>query len=201
MLFVYKTLKISISIMAVLTIILGGIYPLAVFLIGQTFFSFKANGSLLFNPKNQTVIGSSLIGQNFQSPLYFHPRPSYAGPNGYDAIRSGASNLPQTSTKLIGAVEQRAEQYRQFNLVPLDVYIPIDAVTASGSGLDPHISISNALLQIPRIAKARNISEEKVARLVQQQTTREAFGILGQPHINVLMLNLSLDQCQYEKVE
>lgn len=196
-----KTLKTAISAMILMTVLLGGVYPLAAFVIGQTFFSFKANGSLLFSPKNQTVVGSSLIGQNFQSPLYFHPRPSFAGPNGYDAVRSGASNLSPTSINLIGLVEQRTEHYRQTNLVPADVYLPVDAVTASASGLDPHISISNALLQIPRIAKARNISEEKVARLVQEQTTREAFGILGQPHINVLLLNLSLDQFHFEKVE
>lgn len=194
----FKTCKTALCTLLLFTVLLGGIYPLAVFLIGQTFFSFHANGSLLFSPKNQTLIGSSLIAQPFESPQYFHPRPSATN---YDGIHSGASNLSPTSSALLDLIQKRSKSYHEINGLSPGLLIPIDAVTASGSGVDPHISISNALLQIPRIAKARRISEEQVARLIEKHTTRESFGILGQPRINVLLLNLSLDRYQYEKVQ
>lgn len=178
----------------VLAVVCCGLYPLIVFGISQAFFREKANGSLIVDP-NGTVRGSKLLGQTFVDPKYFHPRPSAAG-NGYDATSSGGSNLGPTSRKLNDAIKERIAAYRSENSLSETVPVPADAVTASGSGLDPHISLQNAELQLPRVAKIRGLSTDKVHELVQQNTDRRNLGVFGDPGVNVLQLNLSLDQQQ-----
>jgi K+-transporting ATPase ATPase C chain len=133
-----------------------------------------------------------LIGQGFAGPKYFHPRPSAAG-RGYDAVRSGGSNLGPTSKKLVDAVRQRAADYRAENNLGPETMVPADAVTASASGLDPHISLKNALLQTPRVARARGLDKMAVRKLAEAYTQGRDLGILGEPRVNVLMLNLALD--------
>ena len=175
----------------VLAVVCCGLYPLIVFGISQVLFHDKANGSLIVDP-NGTVRGSRLLGQEFAGAKYFHPRPSAAG-NGYDATSSGGSNLGPTSRKLNDAIKERIAAYRAENSLSETEPVPADAVTASGSGLDPQISLRNAELQTPRIAKARGLSEEKVRELVQQNTDGRDLGVLGDPGVNVLELNLALD--------
>jgi len=153
-------------------------------------FPAKANGSLIV--RSGTTLGSSLIGQGFSGPEYFHPRPSAAG-QGYDAVRSGGSNLGPTSKKLIDAVRQRTSDYRAENSLSPEIMVPADAVTASASGLDPHISLNNALFQMPRVAGARGLDEMTVRKLVEAYTKGRDLGIFGEPRVNVLMLNLALD--------
>lgn len=169
-----------------------GIYPLIVFGISQTLFRDKANGSLIVDPDG-TVRGSKLLSQGFTDAKYLHPRPSAAG-NGYDAASSGGSNLGPTSRKLNDAIEERIAAYRVENGLSQSQPVPADAVTASGSGLDPHISLQNAELQIRRVAKARGVGEDKVRELVRQNTESRDLGILGEPGVNVLELNRALDQ-------
>jgi potassium-transporting ATPase KdpC subunit len=175
----------------ILAVVCCGIYPLIVFGIAQVVFPNKANGSLILD-KNGTVRGSTLIGQNFFGAKYFHPRPSAAG-NGYDPTSSGGSNLGPTSQKLNDAIKDRIAAYRAENGLTETDSIPADAVTASGSGLDPHISLRNAELQMPRVAKARGLSEDKVRALIEQNTDAPSLGFLGDPGVNVLKLNLALD--------
>jgi K+-transporting ATPase ATPase C chain len=175
-----------------LAVVCCGIYPLVVFGIGQTLFHNQANGSLIVD-KDGTIHGSRLIGQQFTSEKYFQSRPSAAG-NGYDATSSGGSNLGPTSQKLNDALAQRVADYRTQNNLATNAPVPADAVTASGSGLDPHISVANAELQMPRVAKVRNLPLEKVQSLVRANTDPADFGILGAPGVNVLALNLALDQ-------
>ena len=175
----------------VLAIVCCGIYPLIVFGIGQAAFHDKANGSLLVD-KDGTIHGSKLLGQNFTAEKYFHPRPSAAG-NGYDAANSGGSNLGPTSQKLNDAIKDRIAAYRAENGLKETEPVPADAVTASGSGLDPHISLPNAQLQASRVAKARNLSEDKVRELIRSHTDKPDLGCLGEAGINVLTLNLALD--------
>jgi len=176
----------------VLAFICCGVYPLVVFGISQTFFRDKANGSLIVDA-NGMVHGSKLLAQGFTDPQYFHPRPSAAG-NGYDAANSGGSNLGPTSKKLNDAIKDRIDAYRKENGLNENEAVPADAVTASGSGLDPDISERNAELQIPRVSKARGLSEEKLRDLIQQYTHGRDLGVLGEPRVNVLTLNLALDQ-------
>ena len=175
----------------VLAIVCCGLYPLVVFGISQMLFHDKANGSLIVD-RNGTVRGSKLLAQGFTAEKYFHPRPSAAG-NGYDAAGSSGSNLGPTSQKLNDAIKDRIGAYRKENRLSENDSVPADAVTASGSGLDPHISLRNAELQTPRVAKARGLSEEKVRELVQQNTDGPDLGIFGEPGVNVLELNLALD--------
>ena len=175
----------------VLAVVCCGVYPLIVFGISQTLFRDKANGSLIVDPDG-TVRGSKLLGQEFADPKYFHPRPSAAG-NGYDAASSGGSNLGPTSQKLSIAIKERVAAYRKENGLNENNSVPADAVTASGSGLDPHISLGNTELQTPRIAKARGLSEQKVHELVQENTDGRDLAVLGEPGVNVLKLNLALD--------
>ena len=185
-------LRSAILVTLALAVVCSGLYPLIVFGISQAAFHDKANGSLIVDPDG-TVRGSKLLGQNFTAGKYFHPRPSAAG-NGYDAANSGASNLGPTSEKLKNAINDRIETYRKENNLGTNTPIPADAVTASASGLDPHISVRNAELQIPRVAKARNLREDQVRYLVIQNTQGSDLRILGDAGVNVLLLNRALDQ-------
>ena len=152
-------------------VILCGLYPLIVYGAAQLLFPHQANGSLLVD-KSGAVRGSALLAQNFTGAQYFHPRPSAAGANGYDATSSGGSNLGPTSSNLVANITQNIATYRSDNNLATNAPVPADAVTASASGLDPHISVANAELQIPRVAKARGISEEQVRKLVEAKHQR-----------------------------
>ncbi len=187
-------IKTSIIATIVLAIILSGLYPVVVWGLAQLAFPHQANGSLI-ESNDRRIIGSELLGQSFSGEKYFHPRPSAAG-TGYDAVSSSGTNLGPTSQKLMDAIKTAAENYRKENNLSADVLIPGDAVTSSGSGLDPHISVRNAQLQLPRVAKARGLNEENVRDLVRQNTEGPQFGILGDAGVNVLKLNLSLDQAR-----
>lgn len=173
-----------------MTIVLGIAYPLAITGISQVVFPKQANGNLI--KAGDKVIGSEIIGQNFTKPEYFHPRPSAAGTNGYDAASSSGSNFGPTNQKLIDRVKASAEQFRKEN-PDYQGPIPADLVTASSSGLDPHISPDSAQAQALRVAKARGISSDHVTELIAQYTEHPTFGILGERRVNVLRLNLALD--------
>jgi K+-transporting ATPase ATPase C chain len=173
-------------------VILCGLYPLIVYGVGQLLFPHQANGSLLLD-KSGAVRGSELIAQNFTGAGYFHPRPSAAGSNGYDPTSSGGSNLGPTSSNLVANITANIATYRSDNKLAANAPVPADAVTASASGLDPHISVVNAEIQIPRVAKARGISEEQVRKLVQQNTSDRDLGLFGEPRVNVMTLNFALD--------
>jgi K+-transporting ATPase ATPase C chain len=183
-------LRTSIAATLLLMVLCCGIYPTVVWAVGQGLFSYKANGSLIRMDGN--VVGSSLLAQGFAGPSYFHPRPSAAG-QGYDAVHSGGTNLGPTSKKLIEDVKQRVAGYRAENGLSPDTLVPADAVTSSASGLDPHISVRNASLQAARVAKARGIGEKEVLAKVEAHTEGRSLGLLGEPRVNVLPLNLSLD--------
>jgi K+-transporting ATPase ATPase C chain len=174
----------------VFTVITGLVYPLVVTGIAQVAWHDKANGSLI--KKDGVVVGSSLIGQNFSDPKYFHPRPSAAG-TGYDGLSSSFSNLGPTNADFLKSVEDRVAAYRQENNLPDTQEVPVDAVTASASGLDPDISVANAKLQAPRVAAARGMSVDDVLKLMDMNTTGRQWGFLGEPGVNVLKLNLALD--------
>ncbi len=181
----------------VLTLLCGVVFPLLLFAIGRPLFPHQAGGSLV--SRGGVVVGSELIGQEFTRPEYFQSRPSAAG-NGYDGTASGGTNLGPNNPKLkngaadFEGIRQLAEQYRQRNGLAADALVPIDAVTRSASGLDPDISPENAALQIPRLARARGVSEEAVERLVEQHTRGPQFGLLGNPRVPVLELNMALDE-------
>ncbi len=173
-------------------VILCGLYPLVVYGVAQLVFPQQANGSLLVD-KSGAIRGSALLAQNFIGAGYFHPRPSAAGANGYDATSSSGSNLGPTSSNLVANITQNIANYRGENGLTTNTPVPADAVTASGSGLDPDISPANAELQIPRVAKARGISEAQLRKLVQQNTDERDFGIWGEPRVDVMTLNFALD--------
>lgn len=175
----------------VLTVICGLVYPLAVTGVGQLVFRDKADGSLI--TVDGEVVGSELIGQQFSAAEYFHPRPSAAG-SGYEGAASSGSNLGPTNAEYLDAVVERVEEYRDTNGLSAEVDVPADAVQASGSGLDPHISIANARLQAPRVAGARSMELDDVLALVDENTDERPLGILGDPGVNVLELNLALDR-------
>lgn len=182
----------------VMTVLTGLVYPLAMTGIFQVAFNGQANGSLV--KSHGAVVGSALIGQNFTDvkgqPLvqYFQPRPSAAGAQGYDAMASGGSNLGPSNPKLVAQVKALEAAYRAFNAVPTNVQVPSDAVATSASGLDPDISIANARLQAPRVARARNLPLATVYQLIRQATQNRILGIMGQPVVNVLQLNILLDK-------
>lgn len=183
-------LRISIMALLVLALLTCGFYPVAVWAVSQVLFPEKANGSIV--AVNGRVIGSTLIAQQFNDPKYFHARPSFAG-SGYDAAKSGGSNLGPTSRKLNDLVVSRADDYRRQNDLDREFPVPMDAVTASGSGLDPHISVENALVQARRVAKNRGISEEKVAEVVRRSVEGPDLGLFGQSRVNVLRINLLME--------
>ncbi len=183
-------IKNSIVITFVLTLVCCALYPAVVWGAGQLLFSHKANGSLIV--QDGKVLGSELIGQPFAGEKYFHSRPSAAG-SGYDAANSSGTNLGPTSQKLLESVKAAVEQYRKENELPADTLVPCDAVTSSGSGLDPHISLKNALLQTARVAKARGLDGAAIQTLIKSNTDERPLGILGDPGVNVLKLNLALD--------
>ena len=183
-------LRISLLATLSLALILCGIYPLILWVLSQGLFPHQANGSLII--RKETIVGSSLLSQGFTDPKYFHPRPSAAG-QGYDPINSGASNLGPLSQKLIDGAKQRIAAYRVENNLAPDASVPVDAVTASGSGLDPHISLQNTLLQADRVAKTRGMSPELLRKMIESRTEGRDLGIFGEPGVNVLMLNLDLD--------
>jgi potassium-transporting ATPase KdpC subunit len=187
-----KETTISLRATLVFAVLLCGLFPLVIFGAGQLFFPRQANGSLI-EGKDRQILGSELLGQNFSGAKYFHPRPSAAGANGYDAASSGGSNLGPTSQKLIDGVKQRAELYRAENGLAADALIPADAVTASGSGLDPHISPRNAELQALRVARERGVDLAVVKVAIAEATDHRFLGLLGNPGVNVLKLNLALD--------
>lgn len=186
-----KHMSASIRAIIVFTILTGLLYPLAITGIAHLIFPRQADGSLIYNAQGQ-VIGSSLIGQNFDKPEYFHPRPSSAG-SGYDASNSGGSNLGPTNKKLIDGARASLEKVLKENPGVSAKDVPVDAITASASGLDPDISPEYAELQVPRVAKARGLDENVVRELVAQHTQGRQFGFLGEPRVNVLLLNLALD--------
>jgi len=185
-----RQLRPAIMVMLMFTLICGVAYPLLSTAIGQVAFGDKADGSLI--RRNGVVVGSALIGQTFKDPKYFQPRPSAAG-QGYDGSASSGSNLGPTNPDLIDAVKQRVSDYRAANGLATDAPVPVDAVTASGSGLDPHISVANAEIQSARVAKVRGLTVDAVLGLVKQYTDGRKLGVLGEPGVNVLRLNLALD--------
>jgi|HubBroStandDraft_1064217.scaffolds.fasta_scaffold267849_2 K+-transporting ATPase ATPase C chain len=197
--------RISIVATIATAILCCGVYPVIVWGLGQAIFPRQANGSLLKDASGN-IIGSRLIGQAFTLPKYFHPRPSAAG-SGYDPTSTGGTNLGPTSDKLINGVHGQTnpannfdgvadlvKAYRTENSLAADAPVPADAVTRSASGCDPHISVANALLQAPRVAKARNLTVDQVKALIDQNTDGPDLGFLGEKGVNVLSLNLALDE-------
>jgi potassium-transporting ATPase KdpC subunit len=195
---ILRQLRPAIAVTLMLTLITGVIYPLATMGVGQALFPSQANGSLVY--VNGRPIGSAIIGQYWTQPQYFHGRPSATSnlrgtPSPYEADNSAASNLGPTNSVLIQDIQQRIAELKKENPeVPANAPIPGDLVTASGSGLDPDISVAAAYYQIPRVAKARGLSQQAVQQLVDQHITGRFLGVFGEPFVNVLQLNLALDQ-------
>jgi K+-transporting ATPase ATPase C chain len=203
-----KHLRPAIVLTAFFVVVTGLAFPGVIWAIGQTVFPSQANGSLLRDAQGK-LVGSALIGQSFSKPEYFHPRPSAAGA-GYDAANSSGTNLGPTSDKLVHGIKDDpatkdvdetylgfgdlARAYREENGLAPDAVIPADAATRSGSGLDPEISAANAELQVARVAKARQLPENRVRQLVGEHERGRLVGVLGEPRVNVLLLNLALDQ-------
>jgi K+-transporting ATPase ATPase C chain len=190
----FSEIRAAVMVTLVFAVVCCGLYPLVVFGVSQILFHDQANGSLLVG-KDGTIHGSRLIGQQFTLDKYFISRPSDAGANGmaYDPTSSGGSNLGPTSQKLHDTLAQNIASYRAQNNLDTNTPVPADAVTASASGLDPHISLRNAELQAPRVAKARGLSLDKVRELLRANTDAASLGFLGEPGVNVLPLNLALD--------
>ena len=202
----------SILTTLVLGVIVSGLYPLVVWGLGQGLFHHRANGSLIVAADGQTVLGSELLGQNFAGRRYFNPRPSAAGAAGYDPTASGGTNLGPTSDKLVNGqhkkdaagkavndpsnydgIKDLVAAYRSANDLKETDAVPADAVTRSGSGMDPHISVANAQLQLARVARERGQSPEEIRHLVDKYTEGRDLGLFGEPRVNTLLLNLALD--------
>jgi K+-transporting ATPase ATPase C chain len=181
----------AVLILAVFTALTGVVYPLVSTAIGQAAFHDDANGQLV--KVDGVVVGSKLIGQNFTDAKYFHPRPSAAGADGYDGSASSGSNLGPLNPDFLAAVATRVAAYRTENGLAADAKVPVDAVTASGSGLDPDISMANAQLQAQRVAAARGMEVGDVSKLIADHTDGRSFGVLGEDGVNVLELNVALD--------
>lgn len=188
----FREIRAAIGVTLVLAVVCCGAYPLIITLIAQGLFTDKANGSLIAG-SDGAVYGSGLLGQPFSGERYFHSRPSAAGVVGYDASSSSGSNLGPTSRKLYDAIKDRVAAYRTMNGLPADDSVPADAVTASASGLDPHISPRNAELQMARVARVRGLSVGAVRELVSKHTEGPTLGFLGESTVNVLLLNRELD--------
>ena len=186
----WKQLLPAVRMTLTLAVLTGLLYPGVVTGLSQLLFPTAANGSLI--QQNGRIIGSTLIGQNFTRPEYFQPRPSAAGNDGYDPTASSGSNFGPTSQKLADRVKASVEKFRKEN-PEYTGPIPADLLTASGSGLDPHLSPASAAAQAPRVAKARGVSQERIRQLVAQFTEDRDLGFLGEPRVNVLRLNLALD--------
>jgi K+-transporting ATPase ATPase C chain len=186
------TIRIGIVMTVVLTVLVGVIYPFVMTGLSQVLFHDQANGSLLKGSNGQ-IVGSSLIGQNFTKPQYFHPRLSAAG-TGYDASNSAGTNLGPTNSTLIKNTTAQANAIRKEEGLPPNYPLPADAVSTSASGLDPNISPAYAALQVPRVARERHLSQDTVRSLVKQYTSDRTLGVLGEPRVNVLELNLALDR-------
>jgi len=188
-----RQLRPALLMLIAFTLATGLAYPLVVTGVGQSIFHSKANGSLI--ERDGVVVGSSLIGQQFSDPKYFWPRPSAAG-GGYDPTASSGSNLGPTNDDLLTTIADRVAAYRAANGLDDSVLVPVDAVTASASGLDPLISVANATLQASRVAKSRNLAVDQVLALVRDNTDQRPLGFLGDQGVNVLKLNLALDDLE-----
>jgi K+-transporting ATPase ATPase C chain len=187
----FKDLRTAVIAFVLFSAFLGLAYPYAITGVAQAVFHRQANGSLI--ERDGQAVGSSLVGQNFSDPKYFHPRPSAAGADGYDASASSGSNLGPSSQVLADRVAGAVQKVRDENALAADAKLPVDAVTTSASGLDPHISPAYAELQVARVAQVRGISEDAVRTLVEKYTDGSTLGVLGEPRVNVLRLNLALD--------
>jgi K+-transporting ATPase ATPase C chain len=187
-----KTTIIAIRTTIVTLVLTGLIYPFVMTGIAQVIFPWRANGSLVTDEKGQFV-GSELIAQGFANPAYLQPRPSAAGEKGYDAASSSGSNLGSTSKKLQDRIKDDLKRLKEENPDALGP-VPADLVTASGSGLDPHVSPQGALWQVPRVAKARGVTSDRVKAVVEANVEGRTFGLLGEPRVNVLLVNLALDR-------
>ena len=185
-------LRTAVVAFVAISVVTGLVYPFAITGVSQGLFNRQANGSII--TRDGAPVGSSLVGQAFSDPSYFHGRPSAAGADGYDASASSGSNLGPTSRALADRVAEDVARIRTENGLASDARIPVDAVTASASGLDPHISPAYAALQAPRVARARGVSESAVRALVDRFTDGSTLGVLGEPRVNVLLLNLALDE-------
>lgn len=192
-----KYLRQALVSLVILTLLTGVIYPLFIYGIGKVFFSNQANGSLI--EKDGQIIGSSLIGQQFSQAKYFWSRPSATSGNSYNGLASGGSNLGPLNPQLVSNVQARTMALESNN--PDHKPIPVDLVTASGSGLDPEISLAGAEFQIPRIAQARNVKPEQIQQLINQAAEYPLFGLIGEARVNVLKINLALDQLSLNLTE
>jgi K+-transporting ATPase ATPase C chain len=189
---ILKNILQSILVTLVFAVICCGFYPVLIWGVSQLVFSHQANGGLISDASG-TVLGSDLLGQNFNGDTYFNPRPSAAGSIGYDPTSSGGTNLGPTSQKLIDSIKAAVAAYRKMNNLSDSQLVPEDAVTSSASGLDPHISLENARLQLSRVAAKRGMAVADVQKLVDRYTDGRSLGIFGEPGVNVVMLNLALD--------
>jgi K+-transporting ATPase ATPase C chain len=187
-----KTIFVALRSTAVTLVLTGLLYPMVMTALAQTLFPWRANGSLVTDEKGK-VVGSELIAQGFVDPAYFQPRPSAAGEKGYDATSSSGSNLGPTSKKLQDRIKKDIKRLREENPEAVGA-IPADLVTTSASGLDPHLSPEAMLWQLPRVAKARGVAAERVKAVVDANVEGRTFGILGEPRVNVLVVNLALDR-------
>jgi len=181
----------SFKMLVLMTVLLGLIYPFAVLALAQGIFPWRSNGSLIY--RDGAAVGSELLGQGFSGPGYFHGRPSSAGSDGYDAAASSGSNLGPTNKLLLQSISERAAMLRSENLLTYNAPVPSDLVTASASGLDPHITPEAALIQVERVAQARNLPPDTIRALVSKYTENKLMGMMGEPRVNILRINLELD--------